>query len=407
MTKQEEISFEDGKRKLPDRWQLVKLSEISRLVSGGTPHRGTSENFKGTIPWVKTLDLNCNVVRETEECISESAFEQIRGELLPVGTVMVAMYGGGGTIGKSGILGLPATTNQAICSILPNPNAFVPELLHAWLILIRPEWMQYSSGNRRDPNINKGVVENMSFPLPPLDEQKRIAAILSEKMEGVEKARKEAIAQLEAAKDLPASYLRAVFNSPEAQQWERKRLGDMCDFIGGMQPPKHTFKYEPFPGYVRLVQIQDFRKSDVAVYIPAKEAKRSFDESDVMIGRYGPPIFQILRGLSGAYNVALIKTVPKADLLKDFLYYLLQEPSIQEIVTAQSQRSAGQTGVQKEFVENLIVPIPPMNEQKCIAATLTQQMTEVKKLRKTLEKQLEAINQLPAAFLRQAFNGEL
>ncbi len=109
-------------------------------------------NFVGKIPWVKTLDLNCSVVREAEERISNEAFITIRGELLPIGTVIIAMYGGGGTIGKSGILGIEATTNQAICSILPNPDIFIPEFLHAWLLIIRPEWMRHSGGNRKDPN---------------------------------------------------------------------------------------------------------------------------------------------------------------------------------------------------------------------------------------------------------------
>ncbi|RCJ21001.1 hypothetical protein A6S26_25200 [Nostoc sp. ATCC 43529] len=234
MRKKVEISFEGSKRNLPDGWKWVKLRQISRLVSGSTPHRGTSENFNGKIPWIKTLDLNCSVVRQTQECISELAFSQIRGEILPIGTVMVAMYGGAGTIGKSGILGLPATTNQAICSILPNAEVFVPEFLHYWLILIRSEWMQYSSGNRRDPNINKEVVGNMYFPLPPLNEQKRIAAILNEQMEAMEKARQNAIAQLEAAKELPTAYLRDVFNSPETQQWDTKKLGEVGDIVAGI-----------------------------------------------------------------------------------------------------------------------------------------------------------------------------
>ncbi|MDZ7968918.1 MAG: restriction endonuclease subunit S [Nostoc sp. DedSLP03] len=186
--------------------------------------------------------------------------------------------------------------------------------------------------------------------------------------------------------------------------WRWVKLGHVCDFIGGMQPPKHTFKYEPLPGYVRLVQIQDFRRSDVAVYIPIEEAKRNFDESDVMIGRYGPPLFQILRGLSGAYNVALIKTVPKDGLLKDYLYYLLQEPTIQNVVIAQSQRSAGQTGLQKEFVENLIVPLPPLDEQKRIAAILNEKMEGVEEARRNAIAQLEAAKDLPAAYLRAVFN---
>lgn len=123
-----------------------------------------------------------------------------------------------------------------------------------------------------------------------------------------------------------------------------------------------------------------------------------------MIGRYGPPLFQILRGLSGAYNVALIKTVPKDGLLKDYLYYLLQEPTIQSVVIAQSQRSAGQTGLQKEFVENLIVPLPPLNEQKHIAAILNEKMEGVEEARKKAIAQLESAKYLPAAYLRAVFN---
>lgn len=191
-------------------------------------------------------------------------------------------------------------------------------------------------------------------------------------------------------------------NLPDGWQWVK--LGEVCEFVGGMQPPKYVFQYEPLPDYVRLVQIQDFRKSDVAVYIPAKEAKRTFDESDVMIGRYGPPLFQILRGLSGAYNVALIKTVPKTNLLKDYLYYLLQEPSIQNAVIAQSQRSAGQTGVQKEFLERLEVSLPSVDEQKRIADILNEKMEAVERSRQATLAQLEAAKVLPSAYLRAVFN---
>jgi type I restriction enzyme S subunit len=119
--------------------------------------------------------------------------------------------------------------------------------------------------------------------------------------------------------------LRETFDgSPLPDGWRLVRLGDICSFVGGMQPPKYQFKSMSQPDYVRLVQIQDFRHADRAVYIPKDEAKRTFDETDVMIGRYGLPVFQILRGLSGAYDVALMKTVPHDGLLKDFLFYLLQ-----------------------------------------------------------------------------------
>ena len=73
---------------------------------------------------------------------------------------------------------------------------------------------------------------------------------------------------------------------------------------------------------MRLVQIRDFKSDSFKVYIPKQLAKRPFIKTDVMIGRYGPPIFQILRGLEGSYNVALMKAIPRVkELDNDYLFY--------------------------------------------------------------------------------------
>jgi type I restriction enzyme S subunit len=226
----------------------------------------------------------------------------------------------------------------------------------------------------------------------------------------VEKARAAAQTRLDAVKALPAAFLRQVFpqsGKPLPEGWQWVKLGEVCQFVGGSQPPKGNFKYEPAPGYVRLVQIQDFRLSDVAVFIPEKMALRTFEVSDVMIGRYGPPVFQILRGLSGAYNVALMKTAPSENLDKGFLYFLLQWPEIQRDVIAQSQRSAGQSGVQKEYLEKYVIPLPPVYQQRLFAAQLNEQMAVVEKARAAAEVELNTINVLPASLLQRAFNGEI
>ena len=192
-------------------WQKRKLVEIGKIKAGGTPSRGYSKYFKGNINWVKTLDLNCGLVKHTQEQITEEALSSMRGQILPIGTVMVAMYGGAGTIGKSGLLGIEAATNQAVCSILPNNETFVPEFLSYWLVHIRPEWMEFSSGNRRDPNINKNAVEQMLCPLPSINEQKKFAERLNEQMQAAETLKKSLTEKLEAVKKLPAALLRKAF----------------------------------------------------------------------------------------------------------------------------------------------------------------------------------------------------
>lgn len=106
-----------------------------------------------------------------------------------------------------------------------------------------------------------------------------------------------------------------------------------------------------------------------------------------MIGRYGPPVFQILRGLSGTYNVALMKAAPKTKFLsKNFLFYLLQEPRIQERVIRDSDRTAGQSGVRKPLLESFIVGIPPVAEQRRIVVKVGELMALVD----ALETQLTA-----------------
>ena len=98
--------------------------------------------------------------------------------------------------------------------------------------------------------------------------------------------------------------------------------------------------------------------------IPKNLAKRFFKTDDVMIGRYGPPIFQIFRGLSGSYNVALIKATPYDLVTKDFIYYLLKEHDLYSYVVANSERTAGQSGVNLDLLENYFAYLPPIKEQE-------------------------------------------
>jgi len=189
------------------------MKDVCRISAGGTPNRGNAAFFNGDIPWVKTLDLNFGVVVNTEEKISQAAFTAIRGKIQPIGTVMVAMYGGAGTIGKSGILGVEACTNQAVCSLQPDDKVLSSEFLHEWICHIRPEWMRLSGGNRKDPNINKSVVENMTLPLPPLNIQQRFVTDLKSRLIQTDTLRNALSTQLTEINRLPQRLLAQAFQS--------------------------------------------------------------------------------------------------------------------------------------------------------------------------------------------------
>jgi type I restriction enzyme, S subunit len=163
---------------MPVSWEVRTFGELTDIQAGGTPSRLKPDYYGGTIQWVKTLDLNDSVVVDTEEKITEAGLQSIRGDVRAPQTVMVAMYGGAGTVGKAGILGVFAATNQAVCCLMPNPDTFDSYWLLCYLLHIRPDWMRRAIGTRKDPNIGKGIIETHPVPLPPLDEQHAIADIL-------------------------------------------------------------------------------------------------------------------------------------------------------------------------------------------------------------------------------------
>src|SRR5947208_3622400 len=92
------------------------------------------------------------------------------------------------------------------------------------------------------------------------------------------------------------------------KDWDYVRLGTFCDFAGGTQPAKSTFKNKPEAEYVRLLQIRDFETDDYAVYVPRQKRLRFVDEDDISIARYGASVGRILSGKSGAINVAIMTT---------------------------------------------------------------------------------------------------
>lgn len=153
--------------------------------------------------------------------------------------------------------------------------------------------------------------------------------------------------------------------------WTKITIGEVVDFQGGTQPPKSTFVFEPTPGYVRMIQTRDYRTNKYITYIPQGLAKNHCDVDDVLIGRYGPPVFQIFRGLTGAYNVALIKAVPDdARITKSFLYIVLLQDSLFNLIDGLSRRSAGQAGVDMTALRSYPLFLPPLQEQYVIISLI-------------------------------------
>jgi type I restriction enzyme, S subunit len=171
--------------------------------------------------------------------------------------------------------------------------------------------------------------------------------------------------------------------------WDTAKLGEICDFQGGSQPPKSEFIYEPKEGYVRFLQIRDFKSDKNITYIPEAEKNRICLDNDILIGRYGASVGQIHKGKSGAYNVALMKTIPDESLIcKDWLYAYLCSDLFQKPLSKVSARAA-QRGFSKNDISDFDVLLPPLSVQKQIVEKLDAAFADIDKASSATEKNIE------------------
>lgn len=241
-------------------------------------------------------------------------------------------------------------------------------------------------------------------------EQQRITAILNEQMAAVERARAAAEAQLEAAKALPAAYLRAVFNSPEARQWPRKRLGEILELRREVVHPRDNPRgIATFVGLEHIESGTGIRTGSVQVEMSELTGRKPrFYSDDIVYGYLRPYLNKVwvaeFDGLCSVdqYVYRVIET--KADIT--FIAWFMRSPIYFD--RAPIDTTPGQLPrIRTEEVATVELCLPSLNEQQRFAARLSEQMAAAERTRKSLEDQLAAINALPATLLRRAFSGAL
>lgn len=167
---------------VPEDWNVSRLGDLSQCSSGTTPSRALHERyFRGGVnAWVKTLDLNNGLIDSTSENVTATALKETSLQLYPIGTVLVAMYGGFQQIGRTGLLRVPATVNQALTAVRIHDRSLVPEYLLATLNYRVGYWRSVASSSRKDPNITGNDVRSFPIAYPREAEQANIAAALGD-----------------------------------------------------------------------------------------------------------------------------------------------------------------------------------------------------------------------------------
>ena len=361
---------------IPQEWEVKRLGDIADITSGTTPLRANSKYYNnGVIPWVKTTDLNNGTLYETEEKVSIEAVEKTSLKMLPKGTVLVAMYGGFRQIGRTALLGIDATINQALSALMCKSSVESPFVL-AWLNCRVNYWKRLAASSRKDPNITGNEVAKFPILIPSKEEQGCIVEVLglwdtaiekqSELIEKL-KLRKRALMQqlLTGKKRLPGF----------CGEWKEVKLGDVFDERN--ETNRDDLPLLSITGDKGVIYQSDSDKRDISNDDKSKYKRICPND----IGYNTMRMWQgrsALSELEGIVSPAYTIVTPRENVNVRFMAMLIQQPRVVYDFWTHSQGLVSDTLNCKypDFCK-VKVRIPTEEEQTAIASVLVKADKEI------------------------------
>ena len=442
---------------IPDDWEVKSLGEVATIVGGGTPSTLNSAYWNGDIQWFTPAELSDSkkYVSKSERTITERGLKESSAKLLPKGTVLLTTRA---SIGITAILENPASTNQGFQSLIAKNNC-CSEFLYYVIPLIKDEMLSRASGSTF-AEISAKKLSTITFQLPPLPEQQRIAKALSdvdalisttEKLIQKKKNIKQGAMQnlLTGKKRLPGfgdkqtdlfvpngTHTKEVKDvSPEQirlsakmkqtelgeipEDWEVKSLGELCSLITKQTGFDYSATIKPSlalehqKNTLPFIQNKDFEEErinfETDFYIPiavAKKFPKIYLNEDVLLisisGRIGNvAYFKHTQDafIGGAVGIAHFYD---KDNINYCMRYLLSPNGQMQIFA--NEKSGAQHNLTIADVRKLSIPMPKDNKElTAIANVLSSMDKEIE----TLNTKLEKYRNLKTAMMQQLLTGKI
>lgn len=415
---------------IPENWEVKRVKDFARTQSGTTPNTSIIPYYEnGEYNWVRTTDLNDGELFEVEFKVTELAIKECRLSFLPVDTILTAMYGGFGTIGKNSILKVPSTINQSVCAILPSKKYESRYLLY-FLKFFRVNWILFADGARKDPNINQDAIKNLFLYFPSCTEQLLIAnyldamttaidrkiEILSVKAEKFRALRRSLINEtvcrgLNPDAPLKDSGVEWIGMIPE--NWEVKRVKEVFRNTGsGTTPPSGDESYYDDIGinWLQTGDLNDGFITETSKKISQK-AKDEFStlklylEGSLVIAMYGATIGKMgYLKIKTATNQACCVLSNLFDNNEKYFFYQLL--SMKHYIVSLST-GGGQPNINQDIVRFLRLVTPPITEQILIAAYLDTKTSQIDSIITNITHQISKLTQLRKTLINDVVTGKL
>jgi len=407
---------------LPLGWRWAKLGEVivdsqpgfacgERDPQGIVQLRMNNVDTRGNLVWD-------DFIRVPSGVNTLSKYQLIAGDVIFNNTNSTKL------VGKSAMFtgySEPVVYSNHFTRLRVVSDKLTPSYLALWLILQGTLHVFENLCNRW---IGQSAVKNdkllaLEIPLPPLPEQRRIAAILNEQMAAVERARKAAEEQLEAAKALIAAYLRELFESEQAKLWPKYPLRTMSEIGSGITLGRRfdNIQTRSVP-YLRVANVKDGfldLKDVYIIQVPESDIQKcKLQFGDILLTEGGDPD-KLGRGTYWQDQIAEcihqnhIYRV-RFDLNRfdpRFIAAQIGSPYGKAYFLTHAKQTTGIATINQKVLGNFPLMCPSIEEQSMIAAFLKEKQEATTNLVSTIEELLKKTTQLPQALLKQAFSGEI
>ncbi len=393
-------------------WIREPLSDICDTTSGGTPSRKVQEYYQnGTIPWVKSGELENNIILDTEEYITEEALANSSAKIFPAGTLLIALYGA--TIGKLAFLGIPAATNQAVCAIFENKKVSL-KYLYYYLLFKRSDLVKQGIGGAQ-PNISQAILKKLIIPYPvSISDQERIVARIEELFSELDAG----VETLQKIKQQIIGYKQSIYTTAFANLKEMRAITDFFVISGGLTKNSKRDLLPIKMPYLRVANVYydylDLNEIKAIGVSESEIAEKRLKKDDLLFVEGNGSKSQIGRVAiwDGSIEPCLhqnhiIKGRPMGEMLPKYaLFYFISgfgRNQIQQIASSTSGLYTLSTGK----IEQLQIPYCEKATQQNIVRRIEGRLAACEKIENTVDRALQQSATMRQSILKQAFEGGL
>lgn len=391
-------------------WKKEPLGKICKTTSGGTPSRKNQSYYQnGTIPWVKSGELENNTITTSEEFITEEGLLNSSAKIFPAGTLLIALYGA--TIGKLAFLGIDAATNQAVCGIFQNENVSL-KYLYYYLLFQRPNLIKQGVGGAQ-PNISQTILKKLEISYPDsITEQQRIVARIEELFSELDKA----VDTLKTTKEQLEVYRQAVLKDAFSDFEKKDSIRNLTMVV--TSGSRGWAKYYSNSGalFVRIGNLThsgidiDFR--DIQHITPpdnAEGVRTRLQPNDVLVSITADlgSIGFVSEKVEEAYinqHIALVRFQNPVQG-RFMAWYLRSEYGQKDLL--KNKRGGGKLGLGLDDIRDTPVPIVDDITATEIVDKVEEQLSVCDSIEKTVDAALAQADAMRQSILKQAFEGTL